>query len=130
MQLMETSCRRCHRLWTLRGVGVQHAEMQRKALQGKQHKQKHWGEEMLEQMEHEEGRDKAGNIGPRQITEVLGCSARNLGFMLQSRGVYIVPHSSAFPEQSFWPLASLLAHASSGGKWERSTTHLILPPAT
>lgn len=65
--------------------------MQRKAPQGKQHEQRHWGEEMLEQREHEEGRDKAGNIGPGQITELLGCSARNLGFVMQSRGVTLFP---------------------------------------
>lgn len=48
-----------------------------------------------------------------------------MDFTRQLRGFYIVPHSSVFPQQPSWSLASILIQASPGREWEIGTTHLI-----
>lgn len=68
---------------------------------------------------------RAGTTGPRPITELLGCFAKELGFMRQRKSLHVVSCSSAFPEQPSWLLASPLVCASTGGGWEIGTIDLI-----
>lgn len=49
----------------------------------------------------------------------------NLGFLMQLRGSYIIPKSSAFLQQPFGSLVSLLIHASTGKGLEIHSTYPI-----
>lgn len=131
MGLMETSWRRRHWLWTLKGLGLQHAAITRKRPSRRENG-----------TSNGLGVRKCGSRGavtkegiqletwvPVRSQRCSDAPPGKLDFTMQFRGLTLCP-LLGFPRATL--LASHLIPRSGlpWGRWERGKTHLILSPAT